>query len=72
MVNTRVPHWMSLALPLAAGAAVLVLLWLGGAVLCFVWIGRNLRPSRASIHPARSPVPGHGLPPQRGGSGHFD
>ena len=42
-------------------------LYLGGAFVCFLWIGRNLRPSRASIHPARSPVPGHGVAPERGG-----
>jgi Na+/proline symporter len=41
-------------------------MYLVGAFLCFVWIGRNLRPSRASIHPARSPVPGHGVAPDRG------
>jgi Na+/proline symporter len=40
-------------------------LYLGASLLCFFWIGRNLRPSRASIHPARSPVPGHGVAPEK-------
>jgi solute:Na+ symporter, SSS family len=44
-------------------------LYLGAAFLCFVWIGRNLRPSRMPIHPARSPVPGHGVAPDRDGKG---
>jgi SSS family solute:Na+ symporter len=33
------------------------------AVVCFAWIARNLRPSRRSIDPARTPVPGHGRSP---------
>jgi len=36
-------------------------LFLGVAVVCFIWIGRNLRPSRTSIPPTRTPVPGHGI-----------
>jgi Na+/proline symporter len=40
-------------------------LYLGGATLAFLWIGNNLRPSRASIHPTRSPVPGYGVAPER-------
>jgi Na+/proline symporter len=35
-------------------------LYLAGAALSFIWIAHNLRPSRSSIHPSRSPVPGHG------------
>jgi Na+/proline symporter len=42
-------------------------LYLLAAFLCFVWIGRNLRPSRMPIHPARSPVPGHGVSPDGNG-----
>jgi Na+/proline symporter len=48
------------------GERLRALLYLGAAFVCFIWIGRNLRPSRASIHPARSPVPGHGVAPERG------
>jgi Na+/proline symporter len=42
-------------------------LYLGAAAVCFIWIGTNLRPSRESIHPARSPVPGHGVAPEKWG-----
>ena len=48
----------------ALEAAWLTIVYLGVATLCFVWIGTNLRPSRESIHPARSPVPGHGVAPR--------
>ncbi|HZD05770.1 MAG TPA: hypothetical protein VE173_12660, partial [Longimicrobiales bacterium] len=39
-------------------------LYLGIAFVAFVWIGRNVRPSRRSIHPSRTPVPGHGTSPR--------
>jgi SSS family solute:Na+ symporter len=43
-------------------------LYLGAAALSFIWIGNNLRPSRSSIHPSRSPVPGHGAARANGSS----
>jgi len=42
------------------GERLLASAFLATAFLCFVWIARNLRPARRSIHPSRTPVPGHG------------
>jgi hypothetical protein len=43
------------------GPRSLAVLYLAVALVAFIWIGRNLRPSRASIPPTRAPVPGHGV-----------
>ena len=45
------------------GDGWLAALYLGVALACFIWIGSNVRPSRMPIHPARTPVPGHGSGP---------